>query len=273
MKSFWKSLLKSALLIAVSAASASILAAQDEQPGLVRIVKSTSLNVDNQLMPVSATQMSGSCIPSNGSCVPSAGGAGMMGGPCSSGYCDPSMGGMNNGMSGGMSNGQYGGMYNGQYGGSNGVMNNGQYGDMNGCPYDPYMGYNNGGRRKNRYADGAYDGNDGMGGRRYRHGHHFGHGYGGCPGGCYGLCAYLRCKFGCFIPTGGGGPGLPWVGHYSRVYPVNPAYSDPRDGQVWTAQGYGIPVSVPLAPVVGHTWDYSWGVPSSRLTPISRPAF
>lgn len=87
------------------------------------------------------------------------------------------------------------------------------------------------------------------------------------------MCDYLRCKFGYFIPTGGGGKGIPWVGHYSRVYPVNPYYSDSRDGQAYAAQGYGIPVSVPLAPVVGHTYEYGWGVPSSRLTPVSHPAY
>jgi hypothetical protein len=84
---------------------------------------------------------------------------------------------------------------------------------------------------------------------------------------------YFKCKFGYFIPTGGDGSGLPWVGHYSRVYPVNPYHNDARDGQVWAAQGYGIPVSVPLAPVVGHTYEYSSGIPSSRLVPVSHPAY
>ena len=102
-----------------------------------------------------------------------------------------------------------------------------------------------------------------------------GHGHGGqCadPNG-YGLCDYLKCKFGYFIPSGGGGKGVPWVGHYARVYPQNPYYSDSRDGQTYAAQGYGVPMAVPLAPVVGHAYDYSWGVPSSRLTPISHPAY
>lgn len=262
MRSFWKTLLNSALLIAVSAGARSSLVAQDyEQAGLVRITKSRPVNVDSELMPVSASQMGGSCTALGGTCVPSMGGTGGLGGPCNSGYCDPSMGGMNNGMSGGMFNGQSGGMYGGQYGGTDGGT------------YDPYMGYNGRGRRNNRYSDGAYDGSDGMGGRRHRHGHLFGHGYGCPPGHNYAFCDYLRCKFGYFCPTGGGGPGIPWVGHYSRVYPVNPYYADSRDGQVWAAQGYGVPVSVPLAPVVGHTYDYSWGVPSSRLTPISRPAY
>ena len=84
---------------------------------------------------------------------------------------------------------------------------------------------------------------------------------------------YFRCKFGYCIPSGGAGKGIPHVGHYSRVYPVSPYYSDSRDGQAYAAQGYGVPISVPLAPVVGHTYNYGWGIPSSRLTPVSRPAY
>ncbi|MBS0203942.1 MAG: hypothetical protein JSS49_13640 [Planctomycetes bacterium] len=121
----------------------------------------------------------------------------------------------------------------------------------------------------------------------------FGHGqmsvyqsYSDCPNGdCqprHGCCRdpkrqamvdYFRCKFGYFIPTGAGGAGVPIVGKYSRVYPQDPYYFDQRDGQAWGAQGYGMPMAVPLAPVVGHAYNYSWGSPSSRLTPISRPAY
>lgn len=83
--------------------------------------------------------------------------------------------------------------------------------------------------------------------------------------------AWARCKFGYFVPTGCGGAGCPPLGHYSMVYPVNPYHFDQRDGQVYAASGYGGPVSVPLAPVVHHTYNYGWGIPSSRLTPISHP--
>lgn len=261
MKSFWKSLVESALLIAVSAGAASNLVAQDgEQAGVVRIAKSSPVIHDSQLTPANA-----SCVPSNGAC-----GAGM-GGPCRNGYCDPSMNGMYGGANGMHGANGMGGMYggNGMYGGSG--MSGGLYDPYVGYN-DPYAGYDGRGRRASRHADGD---DDGRGGRRRGHGHHWGHGnHCDCPNGNgQAFCNYLRCKFGYFIPTGGGGAGLPWVGHYSRVYPVDPSYVDSRDGQAWAAQGYGIPVSVPLAPVVGHVYDYSWGVPSSRLTPISRPAY
>lgn len=84
-----------------------------------------------------------------------------------------------------------------------------------------------------------------------------------------GFNAYLRCKFGYFIHDGCGGAGCKPFGHYSVVYPVDPCYADARDGQVYAAQGVNGPVSVPLAPNVRHTYNYGWGVPSSRLTPVS----
>jgi hypothetical protein len=88
----------------------------------------------------------------------------------------------------------------------------------------------------------------------------------------HGFLDYFKCKFGYFFPTGCGGAGCPPVGKYARVYPQNPLYHDHRDGQIWAAQGYGVPIAVPLAPVVGHQYNYSWGTPASRLTPISRVA-
>lgn len=75
-----------------------------------------------------------------------------------------------------------------------------------------------------------------------------------------------------FIPRGCCGKGCPPCGHYQIVYPVDPWYGDARDGGVYAAEGIGGPVSVPLAPVIRHTYNYGWGVPSSRLTPVSHLA-
>lgn len=97
-----------------------------------------------------------------------------------------------------------------------------------------------------------------------------GHYHGNCNG--RGLFDYLHCKFGGLCPSGKDGKGAPWFGKYSRVYPQDVNYFDQRDGQIYAAQGYGVPIAVPLAPVVGHTYNYSWGTPSSRLTPISTVA-
>lgn len=81
------------------------------------------------------------------------------------------------------------------------------------------------------------------------------------------LFGWLSDHEACF----GSGPGQPLMGHYRIVYPVNPWYFDGRDAQVYAAQGYGGPVSVPLAPIVRQQYNYGWGIPSSRITPISRP--
>ncbi|MEK6248016.1 MAG: hypothetical protein N2C12_07540, partial [Planctomycetales bacterium] len=58
-------------------------------------------------------------------------------------------------------------------------------------------------------------------------------------------------------------------GCYKIAYPVNPQHFDGRDGAMYSAQGYGVNVSVPLAPNVGAAYNYGWGIPSSRLTPIA----
>ena len=117
-------------------------------------------------------------------------------------------------------------------------------------------------------------------------------GSGGCgPGGC-GVCGCGCGKVGCGCGAGGSsvcgcgcgkvgcgcGAGgnqhrcRPFAGHgtYDIVYTTNSCYFDRRDGRVYSAQGWGMPMAVPLAPNVEHTYNYGWGMPSSRLTPISR---
>ncbi len=77
--------------------------------------------------------------------------------------------------------------------------------------------------------------------------------------------------FGWLIPSGCGGQGCPTVGCYSVTYADDPGYSDGRDGGMgYGAQGYGVPVNVPLAPNVRQSYNYSWGTPSSRITPMGQ---
>ena len=84
------------------------------------------------------------------------------------------------------------------------------------------------------------------------------------------LGAHIRGKLAWLTPMGNGGAGAPPFGCYQLVYPVAPDYADPHDvQQLYGAQGYGVPVSVPLAPTVRHTMNYSTGMPASRVTPIS----
>jgi hypothetical protein len=59
---------------------------------------------------------------------------------------------------------------------------------------------------------------------------------------------------------------------YTMAYPVNPWYYDPRDTRVYAAAGFGAPMTVPLAPNVQTQVNYGWGIPASRITPISRVA-
>lgn len=78
--------------------------------------------------------------------------------------------------------------------------------------------------------------------------------------------------FGWMVPAGNGGQGSPPVGHYDMVYAENANYADPRDGGIYGAQGYGVHMTVPVAPNVLHQYNYGWGLPSSRITPISNVA-
>ncbi len=100
---------------------------------------------------------------------------------------------------------------------------------------------------------------------------HAQHAHPDCPHCKNGNCPYhnsKKCqscrKCGYFLPAQ-----APPFGRYKMAYPVNPQYFDGRDGSLYSAQGYGVNVSVPLAPNVGAAYNYGWGIPSSRLTPIA----
>jgi hypothetical protein len=60
-------------------------------------------------------------------------------------------------------------------------------------------------------------------------------------------------------------------GMYKMAYPLTVNNTDPRDCHLYAAQGYGVNISVPLAPTVSAAYNYGWGVPSSRMTYISNP--
>ncbi len=74
--------------------------------------------------------------------------------------------------------------------------------------------------------------------------------------------------FGWMVPSGCGGQGCPPVGKYHMTYADQPDYVNPNDSQIYAAQRYGMPITVPLAPNVNHTYNYSAGIPSSRITTI-----
>ena len=80
----------------------------------------------------------------------------------------------------------------------------------------------------------------------------------------------LRNKFAYFTPSGCCGEGCPPVGFYERVYAVNPQYNHPNDGRIYADPATGVPIAVPIAPTVRYQYNYGTGVPSSRLTPLSR---
>lgn len=64
------------------------------------------------------------------------------------------------------------------------------------------------------------------------------------------------------------------IGAQTDIIAVNPGYAHPSDMQgPYAAQGYGGPVTVPLAPNVRSSYNYGWGIPSSRITPITYPAY
>ncbi len=87
-------------------------------------------------------------------------------------------------------------------------------------------------------------------------------------------CHYLRSACRCYRGVNGGyggyggayGAGAGYGGGYGIGY--GGSVYDVRDAQAYSAQGYNIPIAVPLAPVVKQTYNYGWGLPSSRLTRV-----
>lgn len=59
------------------------------------------------------------------------------------------------------------------------------------------------------------------------------------------------------------------MGAKKEIIAVDPGYHDQRDSELYATQMYGVPVAVPLAPTVRSSYNYGWGMPSSRLTPVA----
>lgn len=261
MKSLWKNVVWSTIVMGLAAAPAgSLLAEESEQAGVVRISKAKAgATAGDQVTPVSAMQFDPNCNATAGS-------------GCTTGTQVPAFSG--SAASTGAGAGYGAGMGSGMGPAPVEFRDSGS-----GRAFRKYA------RQDWRYSDWQADDCWGSSLHRRTQRHSlaleqaYGRSTGHTPSMYYhdpsgqDMCDYFKAKFGYFIPTGGGGAGLPWVGHYGRVYPVNPYHTDSRDGQVWAAQGYGVPIAVPLAPVVGHTYEYGWGVPSSRLVPVSHPAY
>lgn len=74
--------------------------------------------------------------------------------------------------------------------------------------------------------------------------------------------------FGWLVPSGCCGRGCPPIGSYGITYADKPCCQHPQDGLAYGAQGYGVPVTVPLPPNVRQSYNYSSGIPSSRITQI-----
>lgn len=81
-----------------------------------------------------------------------------------------------------------------------------------------------------------------------------------------------RKLFGWLTPSGNGDQGSPPFGAYHVTYAQDPQHFDQRDGMMYGAQGYGTNITVPLAPNVRHSYNYGWGMPSSRITHLSHVA-
>lgn len=55
---------------------------------------------------------------------------------------------------------------------------------------------------------------------------------------------------------------------HCKIHAMNPGYIDDRDTTYYSAQGYGLPIVVPMAPNVRYQYNYGWGLPSSRITKV-----
>jgi len=85
-----------------------------------------------------------------------------------------------------------------------------------------------------------------------------------CYGVGYGSSGYYGGNSGAYGGYSGGSYG---GSVRSGVYPAIGYYYDVRDTQTYAAQGYHVPVTVPIPPIT-RAYNYGWGIPSTRLSPV-----
>jgi len=118
-----------------------------------------------------------------------------------------------------------------------------------------HSGSGNGGRLFGQHGSGNYHSSSGWNSGPYGGPAHTGNE----------LC---NCLFGWAIPPGNCGQGLPLFGKYHTVYADNPGYVNPADTQLYATGANGLPVVIPTAPNVNHQYNYSSGMPASRITTL-----
>lgn len=180
------------------------------------------------------------------------------------GCFDPTMGMRNGGRGNGQARGVYGNgaFAGGAYGasGRNGNCPTGDcYGNAAGHGVGNGSGYGRGGHGAyGNGMNGRYGNAGAMGygaGNGSAYGNASGYANGGAGNGDCNQCNHNGCRSGRCL----------FGGCYK---PVEGYYNDPRDSEVYSAVGYGVPVTVPLPPAVRYQYQYGWGLPSTRLTRV-----
>ena len=204
---------------------------------------------------------------------------GLFGGGKSKGSHSGSGSGHGNGSGNG--NGHGNGNGNGSHAGHGANGGNGSHngsGHGNGSAADAAHGHGagngNGSIYRPSHPNDANHGGHGNHGRLFGQ-HGFGNSttHGGWSSSPYGGPAHAgnelcNCLFGWAIPSGNCGQGLPLFGKYHTVYADNPGYVNPADTQLYATGANGLPVVIPTAPNVNYQYNYSSGMPSSRITTL-----
>lgn len=200
-------------------------------------------------------------------------GGGLFGGGKSKGSHSSSGNGSGNGLSKGHTGGN-GSSAAGTHGSHAGADHGLGHGNGNGSGNGHGSASGNGLIYRPTHPNDAAHGGFGNGGRLFgQHGSGHASSHSGWNSGPYGGPAHAgnelcNCLFGWAIPSGNCGQGLPLFGKYHTVYADNPGYVNPADSQLYATGANGLPVVIPTAPNVNYQYNYSSGMPSSRITTL-----